>query len=256
MANVMSDSESTKILNQLFANQYRGPYSAKMNLRIENFFNVDTLTGVLDFNDENGERKVHLQNHQNPATVNWEYSSKNFGQEQWVHNESRERLYRIANRQWKKNTLGSLLSYEDWLKFPLDYLNSGSIESCEKTDNSYLFEIKIKASAQSLITHIQLECRKSPLQIQRITLFSGSRKTLKTFEILTYGEKDQKYFCKTWRVIDSDNLFINQIALSDIKFMEKKSAAATNRQSPFISWKFIKVDGVETPTVQENLPTE
>src|SRR6185295_20011336 len=89
-----ADDNVRQILMQALENQYRGRYQADMELVNETFpGGKDSLTGLAEFADESGQRKMTLA--APGQQKSFEYQSLNFGQEQWLVDGTSKRVRRI-----------------------------------------------------------------------------------------------------------------------------------------------------------------
>jgi hypothetical protein len=225
------DDMARQLLSQALDNQYRGRYQAVLEIVEDSFIQgKDSLSGLAEFADEVGERKVSLTGPQKA----FEYQSLNFGKEQWLVDERTHRVRRIANRQWKKGLFGSLFSYEDMLKFPSDFfVEYSSCKGVKTTDSTYQISMILRPSFQSVYSKLEVTLSRQPVVLKAITFFGPQDKKLKTMEILGYKSVDGKQLPSDLQVFDCDSLSNLKMCFRKFSFSEapvaQKSVAAPSK---------------------------
>ncbi|MEO6097224.1 MAG: outer membrane lipoprotein-sorting protein [Fibrobacteria bacterium] len=212
------DDIARPLLMQALENQYHGRYQATMQLVNENFADgKDSLAGWAEFADDVGERKICLSGSKRA----FEYKSFNFGKEQWITDDNSRRIRRIANRQWKKGMFGNLLTYEDMLKFPVDFfLEYSSCKGVKTTDSSYQIVMTLKPMFQSFYSRIDVTLGKNPVLLKSMTFYGTHGEKLKTMQIDGYREMEGKWLMTDMSLADNDSLANLQMCFRNFSFME------------------------------------
>jgi hypothetical protein len=212
-----SQTDSTlKLLEQASENQYRGSYAADVVFVRESFLHgVDSLRGRLNFDDLSGDRQMRLRGRDDA----FDWWSRNFGQEQWWADANSKRQHRIPLRSLKKPAFASLLTYEDLMKLPADYLLE--FESCEKlpdTDSTYEMRLKLKPQSVSRYGSLDVSLRRKPVLLRRVVFFSPGGNRLKSLEITTYRQTGGgAYLPVEFHVFDSDSLSSARLSLGEFQ---------------------------------------
>jgi hypothetical protein len=193
-----------QLLVQALKNQYRGHYQATMEIVNETFpLGLDTLSGQAEFSDEIGERRISLAS---PKKA-FEYHSLQFGREQWITDDNSHRIRRIANRQWKKGLVGSLLTYEDMLKLPTDFfLEYSSCKGLKAMDSTYQLSMSLKPLFQSFYSRLEVTLTKNPVLLKSITFYGQGQQKIKTMTIVGYHQVENKWLISDLTVSDCDSL--------------------------------------------------
>ncbi len=211
-----------QLLLQALENQYRGPFQASIELVDESFpHGKDSLSGQLDFADEVGQRRICLAGN----GQSFEYRSLHFGKEQWLTDETSHRIRRIANRQWKKGVFGNLLTFEDMLKMPGDFLlDYSTCRNFKVTDSSYEITVELKPVFQSVYSYVDVCLAKNPLLLRRLVFYGNTEKKLKTLTIREYQPKDGKFLFTDVAMSDCDSLSTLHLSLHNFSFADSEMA--------------------------------
>lgn len=207
-----------QLLYQVLENQYRGRYNASLDW-VEDSFSKgrDSLSGQAEFADDLGERRVVLSG----ARKSFEYKSLNFGKEQWVVDGSSNRIRRIANRQWKKGISGTLVTYEDMLKFPMDFfLEYSSCKGVKVTDTTYEINMLLKPAFQSFYSRLEVTLAKEPVLLKGVTFYGMNDQKLKTMEVNAYKKVAGRYLVSDLSVVDCDSTSSLQMCFRNFTFQE------------------------------------
>ena len=223
------ESMARHLLSQALDNQYRGRYQAILELVDDSFAGGrDSLAGVAEFADDLGQRKLTLAGPQK----SFEYRSLNFGKEQWVLDATNGRIRRIANRQWKKNVVGNLLTYEDMLKFPADFfLEYASCRGMKTTDSAYQITMMLRPVYQSLYTKLEVTLGKQPVLLRSITFYGSQDQKLKTMEIKGYKEAEGKWLATDMAMFDCDSLSTMKMCLRNFSFQDTPTTKEKSKSS-------------------------
>jgi hypothetical protein len=175
----------------------------------------DSLAGMAEFADEVGERKISLTGPRKSIA----YHSLNFGKEQWITDASTGRIRRIANRQWKKNMIGSLLTYEDMLKFPTDFfLEYSSCKGVKTTDSTFEIAMMLRPVFQSFYTKLEVTLSRNPVLLRKIAFYGPQDKKLKTMELRGYKETEGKWLATDMAMFDCDTLSSVKMCMRNFSF--------------------------------------
>jgi hypothetical protein len=207
-----------QLLYKALENQYRGRYQANVDW-IEDSFTKgrDSLSGLAEFADDLGERRMSLSG----PTKSFEYKCMNFGKEQWVTDGSSNRIRRIANRQWKKGVAGTLMTYEDMLKFPMDFLlEYSSCKGMKATDSAYLINMLIKPAYQSFYSRLEVSLSKEPVLLKGITFYGQNDQKLKSMQVDGYKHVAGRYLVSDLSVVDCDSTASLQMCFRNFSFQE------------------------------------
>lgn len=221
-----SDSFARQLLLEALNNQYRGRYQATLEILTDNFSSgSDTLAGPIEFSDEIGQRKICLAG----TNQSIEYQSNRFGKEQWVTDESTQRIRRIANRQWKKGLFGNLLTYEDLVKWPseffLDFYSSSAIKS---SDSTYEFSMVMKPLIQTFYSKLDLTFSKKPVLLKSMTFYGMQGQKLKTMDIQAYEKAEGKWMLSNMTVTSCDSLSNLKMCFKHFSFSTPLNARESN----------------------------
>lgn len=207
-----------RLLLQALENQYRGRYHATLDL-VEDSFSKgrDSLSGQAEFADDLGERRMTLAGPQK----SFEYRSLNNGREQWVVDGSSSRIRRIANRQWKKGVFGTLLTYEDMLKFPMDFfLEYSSCKSVKVSDSSYQISMVLKPAFNSSYSRLEVTLGKEPVLLKSMTFYGINDQKLKSMEVNGYKQVSGRYLVSDLAIFDCDSSASLQMCFRNFSFQE------------------------------------
>ncbi len=201
------------LLAQAAENQYRGSYSSGVIFVRESFLRGrDSLHGRLEFNDSNGERQLHLKGRDQA----FDWWSRNFGQEQWWMDGNSERLHRIPFRSLKKPAFASLLSYEDLIKLPGDYLPDAlSCRKVSETDSICELKILLRKPSRLRYASLEISLQKNPVLLRRIVFWGADGRKLKSLEVLDYRKSEGKYLPVGLSIFDGDSLASVRMSLSN-----------------------------------------
>ncbi len=218
------DDLARPLLMQALENQYHGRYQATMELVNDNFSEEkDSLAGWAEFADDVGERRICLSG----ARKAFEYRSLNYGKEQWITDDNSSRIRRIANRQWKKGVFGTLLTYEDMLKLPADFLlEYSSCKGVKATDSTYEISMTLKPLFQSFYSRIDVTLGKSPVLLRNMTFYGIHGERLKTMDVKGYKEMDGRWLVTDMAVVDNDSLAILRMCFRNFSFTASPKALA------------------------------
>jgi len=221
----LAEGEAARqLLRQACDNQYRGRFHVSLDI-IETAFprGRDSLSGLAEFADDIGERKINVSG---PGKA-FEYKSLDFGKEQWMLDARSHRMRRIANRQWKKGVFGSLLTYEDMLKLPVDFLREFSVcKGLTVTDSSYTVCLVLSPSFQSLYQRLEVTLKRNPVLLRSIDFFGPEDRKLKSMEIISYQEVAGKSLPSELSILDADSLSslrisFGKVSLPDLPVAQK-----------------------------------
>lgn len=207
-----------QLLYQALENQYRGRYHANL-VWIEDSFvhGRDSLSGQAEFADDLGERRMQLAG----AKKSFEYRSLNHGQEQWITDGSSQRIRRIANRQWKKGLSGTVMSYEDMLKFPMDFfLEYSSCKGVKVGDSTYEIDMLLKPGYQSLYSRLEVTLSKNPVLLKGMTFYGLNDKRLKSLEVNGYKQVSGRYLVSDMSMFDCDSTASLQMCFRNFSIQE------------------------------------
>ena len=249
--NTLADSAS-RLLSRAVENQYRGGYSAEVVFVRDSFLRgKDSLVGRLNFDDAGGERELSLKGRDEA----FEWWSRNFGQEQWWKDESNERLHRVPYRSFKKPAFASLLTFEDLIKFPAEYLvDFKSCQSLSETDSTYDLILSMKSFTRSRYGSLAITLKKKPVLLSRVVFFAADGRRLKSLEVPAYRQTEGGYIPAGIRVFNSDSLVSLQISLSHptvIPIGKDKTSAPTGMNAmggrPARQTDIVPSEGAEAP---------
>lgn len=207
-----------QLLYQALENQYRGRYQAKVELIEESFARGrDSLAGHVEIADDLGERRISLVGSENA----FEYRCLNYGKEQWVTDGKSQRIRRIANRQWKKGVFGNLLTYEDMLKFPMDFfLEYASCQGVKATDSAYHINMLLKPAYQSFYSRLEVTLSKEPVLLKSMTFYGFNNQKLKSMEVSGYKQVQGRYLVSDLSMVDCDSTASLQMCFKNWSFEE------------------------------------
>ncbi len=207
-----------QLLYQALENQYRGRYQANLEWIEDSFTHGrDSLSGKVEFADDLGERRVQVSG-QNKS---FEYWSLNHGQEQWITNGANQRIRRIANRQWKKGLSGTVMSYEDMLKFPMDFfLEYSSCKGVKTDDSTYQINMLIKPGYQSLYSRLEVTLSKAPVLLKGMTFYGLNDQKLKSLRIDGYKRVSGRYLVSEMSMFDCDSTASLQMCFRNFSIQE------------------------------------
>ncbi|MDB5103071.1 MAG: Outer rane lipoproteinsorting protein [Fibrobacteres bacterium] len=210
------DDLARPLLMQAMDNQYHGRYQATMEIVNETFADgKDSLAGWAEFADDVGERRMCLAG----SKKAFEYKSLNFGKEQWITDDNSQRVRRIANRQWKKGVFGTLLTYEDMLKLPVDFfLEYSSCKGVKTTDSTYQICMTLKPLFQSFYSRIDVTLDKNPVLLRGMTFYGTHGEKLKTLQVKSYKQMEGKWLMTQMSLADNDSLASLQMCFKNFSF--------------------------------------
>lgn len=217
-----NDSFARQILLEALSNQYRGQYRATLEVLSNNFSTgEDSLSGPIEFSDEIGQRKICLAG----SNQSIEYQTSRFGKEQWVTDESSQRIRRIANRQWKKGLFGNLLTYEDMLKWPSEFfLDFNSSSAIKSSDSTYEFTMVMKPLIQSFYSKLDVTFSKKPVLLKSMTFYGMQGQKLKTMEIHNYEKSEGKWLAANMSITSCDSLANLKMCFKHFSFSNAMTA--------------------------------
>ncbi len=230
------DDSARQLLSQALENQYRGHYEATLEIKNEIFPNGrDSLSGTIEFSDEVGERKICLAG----SKKSFDYHSLNFGKEQWVTDDYTHRIRRIANRQWKKGVFGNLLTYEDMLKLPTEFLlEYSSCKGIKITDSTTQITMVLKPLYQSFYSRLEVTLTKKPILLRSIVFYGQQDQKLKTMDIKAYHETEGKWLISDLTVSDCDSL--SQLQMCFRHFSFKTISVAKKATTNLVGFSLLK----------------
>lgn len=207
-----------QLLFKALENQYRGRYQAEVELIEESFARGrDSLAGDVEFADDLGERRISLAG----SKKSFEYKCLNHGQEQWVTDGNSQRIRRIANRQWKKGVFGNLLTYEDMLKFPMDFLlEYSSCKGVRATDSAYEISMLLKPAYQTFYSRLEVTLSKEPVLLKSMTFYGLNDQKLKSMEVTGYKQVHGRYLVSDLSMMDCDSTASMQMCFRNWSFQE------------------------------------
>jgi hypothetical protein len=222
-----------QLLSQALENQYRGRYSATLEIIDESFpSGRDSLSGQIEFSDEVGERRICLAG----SKKSFDYRSFNFGKEQWITDDESHRIRRIANRQCKKVMFGTLLTYEDMLKLPVDFfLEYSSCKGIKAVDSTYQLSLLIKPIFQSFYSRLEVTLSKNPVLLKTMTFYGQQQQKLKSMEVLGYKQAEGKWLISDLTVFDCDSLSRVQMSFRHFSFNRTPIANKSKLKAPNIN---------------------
>lgn len=211
-----------QLLYQALENQYRGRYQANLEWIEDSFIQGrDSLSGKAEFADDLGERRLTMSG----PRKSFEYKSLNHGQEQWFTDGGSQRIRRIANRQWKKSVSGTLLSYEDMLKFPMDFfLEYSSCKGVKVSDSAYQISMLLKPAYQSSYARLEVTLSKEPVLLKGMTFYGVNDKKLKSLEVNAYKQVSGRYLVTDMSMFDCDSTASLQMCFRNFSFPETPTA--------------------------------
>lgn len=220
-----------KLLMQALENQYRGRYHAKLEMVEENFFTGrDSLAGQAEFADDLGERRLILAG----SRKSFEYRSLDFGREQWVVDGNSRRIRRIANRQWKKGQFGTLLTYEDMLKFPADFLlEYSSCKGISVSDSAYQISMTLKPTFQSFYSRLEVTLGKDPVLLKGLTFHGANGQKLKSMRVDGYQKIEGRWLASDLSLVDCDSTASLRMCLRNVSVQEMPVAKSDRKGGIF-----------------------
>lgn len=212
------DDMAQQLLFKALENQYRGRYQAKVELIEESFARGrDSLAGQVEFADDLGERRISFAG----SGKSFEYKCLNHGKEQWVTDGNSQRIRRIANRQWKKGVFGNLLTYEDLLKFPMDFfLEYSSCKGVKVTDSAYQISMLLKPAYQSFYSRLEVTLSKEPVLLKGMTFYGLNDQRLKSMEVTGYKQVHGRYLVSDLNVVACDSTASLQMCFKNWSFQD------------------------------------
>lgn len=205
-----------QVLSLALQNHYQGNYRADVELVRSSYRDgIERLLGTMQVDETTGSRKLDLKNLAGEG--GFTYRSENFGTEQWVQDQKTSRLRRIANRQYKKNALGTDLTYEDLMRLPLDLLRGGEVypghKGFKETDQTYQITVALPDHQTTFYSKVEAEVSKSPLRIRSLVLFDKHGKRCKQVDMTGYTEVQGKWLLQGFKVINCDSSASTWVAL-------------------------------------------
>lgn len=225
MAAASEDEDlAQQLLYQALENQYRGRYQANLEWIEDSFTHGrDSLSGRAEFADDLGERRVQLSG----PRKSFEYKSLNHGQEQWITDGTSQRIRRIANRQWKKGLSGTVMSYEDMLKFPMDFfLEYSSCKGVKADDSTYHINMLLKPGYQSLYSRLEVTLSKQPVLLKGMTFYGLNDQKLKSLQINGYKQVSGRYLVSDMSMVDCDSTASLQMCFRNFSIQETPAVRA------------------------------
>jgi hypothetical protein len=212
------DDMAQQLLYKALENQYRGRYQARVELVEESFSQGrDSLAGQAEFADDLGERRISLSGEKK----SFEYKCLNHGREQWITDGNSQRVRRIANRQWKKGIFGNLLTYEDMLKFPADFLlEYSSCNGMKVTDSAYQISMLLKPAYQSFYSRLEVTLSRDPVLLKGMTFYGLNDQKLKSMEVTGYKQVHGRYLVSDLSLVDCDSTASLQMCFKNWSFQE------------------------------------
>lgn len=202
-----------QVITLALENQFHGRYKADLELLQSSYLRgLERLTGTIQVNDTTGDRTIDVKN----GDSGFLYRSESNGQSQWITDHQTQRIRRIANRQWKKPVLGTVLSYEDLVRMPMDVLKQGDdFKDFRQTDSSYELTVTLKRSSASFYNHAVASLSKSPLLLRSMILFDHQGKRCKQIEAMAYTEVGGKWLLNRFRVTNCDSSAATWVAMKN-----------------------------------------
>ncbi len=202
-----------QVISLALENQFHGRYKADLELVQESYLRgLERLSGTIQVNDTAGDRIIEVRN----GDTGFLYRSESNGQFQWITDLQTQRIRRIANRQWKKPALGSVLSYEDLVRMPMDILKQGNdYKDFRQSDSSYELTLTLKHSSGSFYSRAVANLSKSPLLLRSMILYDNQGKRCKQVEAMTYTEVGGKWLLNRFRVTNCDSSAATWVAMKN-----------------------------------------